>query len=47
MIKNIVDLLQEYNKTTGDLDIDLAIGTHELPITFKEAKRLIKTRYGK
>lgn len=47
MVKNIVDLLQEYNKKTGDLDIDLAIGAYELPITIKEAKRLIKTRYGK
>ena len=47
MVKNIVDLLQEHDKKTGDLDIDLAIGTYELPITIKEAKRLIKTRYGK
>ena len=47
MIKNIIDLLQGYDKATGDIDIDLAIGTKQLPITFKEAKRLIKTRYGK
>jgi hypothetical protein len=46
MIKNIIDLLQEYNKVTGDIDIDLAIGKHQLPLTFKEAKRLIKLRYG-
>lgn len=47
MVKNIIDLLQEHSKTTGDVDIDLAIGAYELPITIKEAKRLIKTRYGK
>lgn len=46
MVKNIIDLLQEYNRATGDIDIDLAIGTKELPLTYKEAKRLIKIRYG-
>lgn len=46
MVKNIIDLLQKYDGATGDLDIDLAIGTKELPLTYKEAKRLIKIRYG-
>lgn len=47
MVKNIIDLLQGYNKVTGDPDIDLALGSKELPITYKQAKRLIKIRYGK
>lgn len=47
MIKNIIDLLQAYDRVTGDVDIDLAIGKHQLPIKLKEAKRLIKLRYGR
>lgn len=46
MIKNIIDLLQTYDRVTGDVDIDLAIGKSQLPIKLKEAKRLIKLRYG-
>jgi len=46
MIKDIIDLLQDYNRVTGDVDIDLAIGKHQLPLTLKEAKKLIKLRYG-
>jgi hypothetical protein len=46
MIKNIIDLLQPYDRVTDDPDIDLAIGKYQLPIKLKEAKRLIKLRYG-
>jgi len=46
MIKDIIALLQDYNRITNDIDIDLAIGKHQLPIKMKEAKRLIKLRYG-
>jgi len=47
MVKSIIDLLQGYDNITGDADIDLAIGNNELPLTFKQAKRLINIRYGK
>lgn len=46
MIKDIIELLQGYDRVTGDQDIDLAIGKYQLPLTFKEGKRLIKLRYG-
>lgn len=47
MVKQVIDYLQEYSKTTGDQDIDIAIGNNELPLTYRQAKRLIKLRYGK
>lgn len=47
MIKNIINDLQDYEFAVGDVDIDLAIGVYELPVTFSQAKKLIKRRYGR
>lgn len=47
MIKEIIHLLNEDEWIIGDKDIDFAKGEYKLPTTIKEAKKLIKRRYGK
>lgn len=47
MIKEILHLLSQDEWNIGDNDIDFAKGSHKLPTTIKEAKKLIKRQYGK